>query len=146
AVLRLDSADVWLRVEKDFAWDDALGEFVERGFRPMLADRVVAQLAPGATADALRDVAGPLGLAGVTGIPGTRLVQVELAAFRDPMDLPRALLQLGGLEGVVEFAEPDYLLFACDTYPNDPLFESQRALRNPWSSSGAAEADIEAAK
>ncbi len=44
----------------------------------------------------------------------------------------------------VEFAEPDYLLYATAVYPNDPQFGQQWSLYNSGRPSGRADADIDA--
>lgn len=70
------------------------------------------------------------------------LGRLYLATFSDSVQLEEVLGRLGR-HPLVEYAEPDYLIFGSLT-PNDPRFPEQWALNNTGQTGGIADSDIDA--
>lgn len=131
----------WLRLTEQ--WSGKTGLMLSRVV--MVADHVL--LAPsGDVEDALLEER--LALAGfqVRQRQSGRLLLVSFAnGIDDPAELPRQIVQLEDWEDLVQFAEPDYLVFPC-LAPNDPAFQENKlwGLRNPGGVNGyVAGADID---
>ena len=95
----------------------------------MIADHAVVRLLRDDDGDRLRDRADALGLTirKAMGMPGCYLVSTP-----DPSvdALPLLLAMLQGEPDLIRYAEPDYIVQACQTVPNDPYFSFLWGLRN----------------
>lgn len=88
----------------------------------MVANHLMVQVEEGITRDRLQ-AALPTGAVVREPITMNGLYRVDVPAEGDKA-VERAVLALTGLKGVVQFAEPDFLICGTDTTPNDPLFGS----------------------
>ena len=88
----------------------------------MVANHLMVQAEEGITRDRLQ-AALPTGAVVREPITMHGLYRVDVPAEGDKA-VERAVLALTGLKGVVQFAEPDFLICGTDTTPNDPLFGS----------------------
>lgn len=131
-----------LRVEEK--WSGKTGDMISR--LVMVANQLLVAPRPGVNeADFSRRLAAvgftPGERVGASG----RLVSFEMDA-EDPKELPRMVEQLAALNGLVEYAEPDYVVWPC-LEPNDPAFSENKlwGLQNIGGVSGyTAGADIDA--
>lgn len=88
----------------------------------MVADHLMVQVQPGITEASLRTALPPgARLMHAVTDGGLYLVAIPSDAERN---VERAMLVLNRLPGVIRFAEPDCLMVAADTTPDDPLFGS----------------------
>ncbi len=93
----------------------------------MVANHLMVQAEEGITRDRLQ-AALPTGAVVREPITMQGLYRVDVPAEGDKA-VERAVLALTGLKGVVQFAEPDFLICGTDTTPNDPLFGSNSATK-----------------
>jgi subtilisin family serine protease len=109
----------------------------------MVADHVLVRIRDGVSADRLREFAQDCGggLRLALHKPGFYLVSAPDAA---PDTVPRLLAALNRDPSVVDYAEPDHILYAVQTIPNDPSFGTLWALNNTGQSGGTPDADIDA--
>ncbi len=108
----------------------------------MVADHVIVRLRRGVKEEDLKAAAARHG-AGIRRkryAPDTYLVGLESA---DPEAVPRAVAALSG-EGAAAYAEPDYIVRAIGTVPNDPRFAELYGLHNTGQTGGTPDADIDA--
>ena len=131
-----------LRVEEK--WSGKTGDMVSR--LVMVADHLLVAPRPGVDE---ADFGERLAAEGFT--PGERIGENgRLASFeidvQDPSQLPRVAERLATLDDLVEYAEPDYVVWPC-LEPNDPAFSENKlwGLHNIGGVSGyTAGADIDA--
>ena len=111
----------------------------------MVATQVLMKAVPGVSQERLAAAVRPLGVSILNQIPGSEVFLLSVpAAAADGNALPAAVLALGRLPGIVAYAEPDFIVRATATTPNDPSFSQQWSLNNTGQSGGTAHADIDA--
>jgi subtilisin family serine protease len=116
------------------------------------ADGVLVKFKPAAQGDTLEASAlraRALQAAGISEnaafglelVPGLTRLNVPSNAITDTLIELRA----DSLEQIVEFAEPNFLIYPAATFPNDPQFGSQWALNNTGQLAGSlADSDVDA--
>lgn len=120
---------------------DATHPDAVRSCQLMIADHAVVALHTPADGAALAARAAQLGLSLRRALhtPGRYLVSTPDPS---PEALPRLLALLRQDPALIRYAEPDYVVHALDTVPNDPMFSALWGLRN----SGRPGSDISATR
>jgi len=132
-----------LRVEQTIAVDPVSGEEEVLSTREMVADHILVQLKDDSSVDDLQALNTKFGakVRKKMSTPGLHVI-----AFAAPdIDTVQARIAAYNREAaVVQFAEPDYIVYASDTIPDDPRFQELWGLHNTGQSGGTADADIDA--
>jgi hypothetical protein len=131
------------RIEELLVRDPKTGDETLRGRSMMVADHVLVRLQEGVDIGRLATLSRSCGahVSRPLHRPGFCLVSLPHA---DPDAVPRLLAILNRDKTVVRYAEPDHILQAAQTSPNDPEFSSLWGLDNTGQSGGSTDADIDA--
>ncbi len=109
----------------------------------MVADHVLVKLRPGLQESEVEPLAVRMGLKVRARLRVPRSFLLELPTHA-PDAVPRALDRLKQETDVVAYAEPDYIVHAIETVPDDPRFGELWGLHNTGQTGGAPDADIDA--
>lgn len=138
-VVETDSPYRWIRIEETFELDPNHGQYRAVESRASVASQFIVKLAEGSSEAELRQLVSSLDLSTRKLNGSERLFLVEQASLVAIEALPEKMALLGEYPDIAQFAEPDYLLYASATIPNDPRFSEQTALN-----SGSQFEDIDA--
>lgn len=133
-----------IRTVETMARDPKTGRARMVSRQAMVADHVLVKLRPGATEAHLVQAAQKHGgaIRKKMYAPGTYIVSL---AKPDLDTVPRAIEAFSKEAQSILYAEPDYLVFALETIPNDPRFNELWGMRNTGQTGGTRGADIAAA-
>lgn len=113
----------------------------------MVADHLLVGPRAGVDVTALQQRVAGQGFAVLETVGESSILLSFSTGAEDPAELPRRIEALAALEDLVEFAEPDHLVWHC-AEPNDPSFADAQlwGLKNPGGVNGYTQgADIGAA-
>jgi subtilisin family serine protease len=132
-----------VRVEEVVHQDNRSEQLISR--LEMAAGHLLAQLKADVKTTDLLAAFREAGVVGVHAMGRSGTVRLELADAT-PQSVPRALAALQVGPQWVKYAEPDYVVHAQVTNPNDPAYSTGElwALRNIGQSGGTTDADIDA--
>lgn len=130
-----------VRLEESLERDPASGELRVTGSQAMVGNRILV----GFEQDRLAAVAAAAVAAGARLDPHPTAPGLAYLRFADAgIDtVPEALRHWGRADGL-RYAEPDYIVHALATTPDDPRFNELWGLDNTGQSGGQADADIDA--
>ena len=131
------------RVEEILSVDRASGTEIPVGRSMMVADHVLVRLQQNIGVARLEALSTQCGahIRAALHKPGCYLVSLPEAG---PDTVPRLLAALNKDRTVVRYAEPDHILQAIQTLPDDPDLGSLWGLNNTGQSGGTPDADIDA--
>lgn len=111
--------------------------------RTMVADHVMVKVREGVDEGALRRAAAGWGLEVRKRmvLPGMYLLAIPDA---DVASVPTTLARLESAGDLLRIAEPDYVVRAMDTFPDDTRFDELWGMHNEGQTGGAADVDINA--
>lgn len=154
--VRSEGSGAWLRVrvqESDFKYPlirveerfarNTQGQEALLSRQEMVADHLIVRLTPGSGRDALEEITRSLGatIRKKMGAPDSYLVSFACESV-DSLD---EMLEAFHAEvSSIAYAEPDYILRALDSVPDDALFASLWGMHNTGQTGGTAGADIDA--
>lgn len=133
----------FVRVEEIVEADPATG--IEKVLRreAMVGDHIIVKLQPGVTAEQLEALNKKHGakIRKKMHSEGTYLL-----AFPDPRldTVPERVAAYSRESDLINYAEPDYIVYAEATVPNDPQFSQLWGLHNTGQTGGTPDADIDA--
>lgn len=117
----------FIRTEEVVSRDKQGNQTVE-SLVAMVADQVLVQFIAGEVDSTVFDQLEAIGLELLDDITGSGLFRAALTDFRNPTKLPLAIATANRSVTNISFAEPDFLVFASGTNPNDSLVSQQWAL------------------
>jgi len=132
-----------VRIEEKIQRDLTTGEETLLARLEMVANHLIVKLRPNHPIDALKAAVTAIGGNVGTYLGGQRLYLVYLP-HSDADGVPNAIEALSAAGLPVEYAEPDYIVRALATIPNDPDFGSLWGLNNTGQQNGLEDADIDA--
>jgi subtilisin family serine protease len=118
----------YVRIEEKVHRDVATGHEHLIGFVAMVADHVIVKLRPGMQERDLEAIAASLNYSIRRKMRAPDLYLVAIGPPRAGK-LTEAIDALGGTSGVINYIEPDYIVFA-SRIPNDPQFAQLWAMNN----------------
>lgn len=132
-----------VRVEETVLVDPVAGSEKVRHVRAMAGDHIIVKLKSGISEQELAALNETFHARTIAKIDakGTYLV-----AFDNPgIDtVPDAVASYCGKKEILHYAEPDFVVFADQLIPNDPLFGELWGMHNTGQSGGTVDADIDA--
>ncbi len=141
-LVKADSKYPYWRVEETFRRDAGTGRLRLQERRIAVADHACVQLRSDAPPGAIEEIASRHGL--VVRKTSAKSGLYLLAAPKAELDTLPGLLASLTNEPLVRFAEPDNIVSAIATVPNDPSFGQLWGLNNTGQSGGTPDADIDA--
>ncbi|MEM7394639.1 MAG: S8 family serine peptidase, partial [Verrucomicrobiota bacterium] len=142
-LIQTDFKTPFLCVEEKIAIDAVSGREIIRNVKEFAADRLIVRLRRGMTRQQLEAVLEKNGARIRKALLAEDLYLVEWPT-RDLDTVPRAMALLGKHPDLIAYAEPDYIVHATDTLPNDPSFNELYGLHNLGQAGGTPDADIDA--
>ena len=142
SILRTTLKYPLIRVEDQIVLEGHLNEERILRRRAMVADHVLVKAQPGVNANQLAAVAAKYGggIRRLMRTPGLYLVTVPTTSAES---LPQAIAGLNTERGVLQYAEPDEVVYALLT-PNDPSFADLWGMDNTGQTGGTPDADVDA--
>lgn len=141
-LVKADSKYPHWRVEETFLRETATGQLRLQNRQVAVADHALVQLQEAAPPDAIEDIARRHGL--VLRKTSAKSGLYLLASPQVDIDTLPDLLNALTHEPLVRCAEPDSIVSALATLPNDPSFGQLWGLNNTGQTGGTPDADIDA--
>lgn len=132
-----------IKIDSEYEEDPSTGKGRLISRREMVADHMIVRLKKGTDYHRLRQINQEFGaqVRKRMGAPDSYLVAFECNSI-DTLD--RMLEAYNRRIDEVAYAEPDYIVYAFETYPDDASFSQLWGLHNTGQSGGTADADIDA--
>jgi len=144
--VRMVTADFvypFLRVEETWSRDARSAKETMERRDVMVADHILVRLRSGASREDLERLNAGFGARIRRPLLAPALFLVELP-YPDANAVPDAVTNYRRHVDLVAYAEPDYLVFHDETFPNDPDWALLYGLHNTGQTGGAPDADIDA--
>ncbi len=132
-----------VQVERTWAVDRDTGSRAKRSEYAMVADHVMVKLKPQTGVSALDKLNQMFGATVRKKMYAPDMYIVKLAE-KDLGKVKEMAAHFEKAAATIAYAEPDYLVYALDTVPDDTDFEEQWGMHNTGQTGGTADADIDA--
>ncbi|OVE75658.1 hypothetical protein BVX97_03940, partial [bacterium E08(2017)] len=144
-LLRTQSKYPLVRVEEKISVDSSTRRETVISHTAMIADHIVVRLKPGQTEDNLRALNLKHG-ADIRKDMGKRSTYLVEFTGADADTVAEAVEAYEREAQLISYAEPDYVVYAVETIPNDSRFNELWGMHNTGQSGGTVDADIDAAE
>lgn len=142
-ILKTDFKYPLIRVVDTVVKNPMTGAETIKGHSEVVADQMIVKLLPGQTIDDLQRLNSAYGANIVKPLGDSGAYLVGFHAD-DANSLDKKLDQFNKASHTIAFAEPNHMVFATATTPNDPDFGKLWGLNNIGQTSGKVDADVDA--
>jgi len=132
-----------VRFEETAVRSQTADDFVVTDRRASVADHVIVKLRDTAALASLKQAIEPMGFSIRRALRGANLFLVQ--APNASLDTLKELnARMAEHRDLIEYSEPDDIVYALDTLPNDPVFGQLWGMHNTGQTGGKVDADIDA--